>query len=344
MSESPSLFGDDPAAGYVVLARKYRPKTFADLIGQEAMVRTIANSFALGRVPHAYMLTGVRGVHVRSDGWQTSDLAVAAARRALEQSPGAVDLLVFASASQDLIEPATAHIVAAKLGVAAPVMDVKNACNSLLQGMQVAEALIATGQARRALVVSGEQPSHAVRWRLEGANQFLRAFPGYTMSDGGAAVVLEASDRQGVGLIGSRFAAHSEYWSVGTLPTGGSVNLVTKTPTLDQSFDGSFGIGSHNFKRGTLDFNQPLTDFVVPGSAFRFNAMWTESEIAGRDKPYTRRWGIAPSLVFGLGTDTQLTLTYSHLEQDNLPDYGIPWINSERRESVNSRSACFAPQ
>jgi len=169
-------------------------------------------------------LTGVRGVHVRPDGWQTSDLAVAAARRALEQSPGPIDLLVFASASQDLIEPATSHIVAAKLGVAAPVMDVKNACNSLLQGMQVAEALIATGQARRALVVSGEQPSHAVRWRLESAEQFMRSFPGYTMSDGGAAVVLEASDEPGVGLIGSRFAAHSEYWSVGTLPTGGSVN------------------------------------------------------------------------------------------------------------------------
>ena len=65
MSESnpPGLFGDDTTGpGYVVLARKYRPKTFEDLIGQEAMVRTIANSFALGRIPHATMLTGVRGV------------------------------------------------------------------------------------------------------------------------------------------------------------------------------------------------------------------------------------------------------------------------------------------
>jgi len=63
VSESPTLFGDDTTGpGYVVLARKYRPRTFADLIGQEAMVRTIANSFALGRIPHAYMLTGVRGV------------------------------------------------------------------------------------------------------------------------------------------------------------------------------------------------------------------------------------------------------------------------------------------
>ncbi|MFT8419831.1 MAG: DNA polymerase III subunit gamma/tau [Acetobacter sp.] len=47
---------------YRVLARKYRPTTFDDLIGQEAMVRTLRNAFALGRVAHAFMLTGVRGV------------------------------------------------------------------------------------------------------------------------------------------------------------------------------------------------------------------------------------------------------------------------------------------
>lgn len=169
-------------------------------------------------------LTGVRSVHLRPEGWQTSDLAVAAARRALADAPGPIDLLVFGSASQDLIEPATAHIVAMKLGIHAPVMDVKNACNSLLQGLQVAEALIATGQARRALVVSGEQPSHAVRWNLDSSTQFARSFPGYTMSDGGAAVILERTEDAGVGILGSRFAAHSEYWNVGTLPTGGSVN------------------------------------------------------------------------------------------------------------------------
>ena len=49
-------------AEYLVLARKYRPLTFEDLIGQEAMVRTLRNAFALGRVAHAFMLTGVRGV------------------------------------------------------------------------------------------------------------------------------------------------------------------------------------------------------------------------------------------------------------------------------------------
>jgi DNA polymerase III subunit gamma/tau len=51
-----------PASPYRVLARKYRPRTFDDLIGQEAMVRTLSNAFDTGRIPQAWMLTGVRGV------------------------------------------------------------------------------------------------------------------------------------------------------------------------------------------------------------------------------------------------------------------------------------------
>jgi len=56
--ETPGGSGD----AYTVLARKYRPRTFEDLIGQEAMVRTLANAFSTGRIAHAFMLTGVRGV------------------------------------------------------------------------------------------------------------------------------------------------------------------------------------------------------------------------------------------------------------------------------------------
>jgi DNA polymerase-3 subunit gamma/tau len=51
----------EPGAAYTVLARKYRPRTFEDLIGQEAMVRTLTNAFRLNRIAHAFMLTGVRG-------------------------------------------------------------------------------------------------------------------------------------------------------------------------------------------------------------------------------------------------------------------------------------------
>ena len=53
---------DATAAAYRVLARKYRPQTFADLIGQEAMVRTLKNAFAADRIAHAFVMTGVRGV------------------------------------------------------------------------------------------------------------------------------------------------------------------------------------------------------------------------------------------------------------------------------------------
>ena len=51
-----------PAAPYTVLARKYRPQHFGDLIGQEAMVRTLGNAFSTARVHQAYIFTGVRGV------------------------------------------------------------------------------------------------------------------------------------------------------------------------------------------------------------------------------------------------------------------------------------------
>src|SRR3982075_4004974 len=56
--------GGLPEAGkpYRVLARKYRPSSFEDLIGQEAMVRTVSNAFETGRIPQAWILTGVRGV------------------------------------------------------------------------------------------------------------------------------------------------------------------------------------------------------------------------------------------------------------------------------------------
>jgi len=62
-SEQGLDLGDAPAgAGYRVLARKYRPASFDDLIGQDAMVRTVSNAFESGRIPQAWILTGVRGV------------------------------------------------------------------------------------------------------------------------------------------------------------------------------------------------------------------------------------------------------------------------------------------
>ncbi|MFI8461556.1 3-oxoacyl-ACP synthase III family protein [Kitasatospora sp. NPDC085464] len=169
-------------------------------------------------------VTGIGARHVAPDDWQASDLAAAAARKLLPDAgldTRDVDLLIFASASQDMVEPATAHILASKLGARCPVFDVKNACNSVLNGIQVAEALIAAGQYRRVLVCTGEVPSRAVRWSVRDRLQFAESFPGYTLSDSGAAVLLEAGAAP-AGIFHRAFTADSTAWEVGTLPGGGT--------------------------------------------------------------------------------------------------------------------------
>ncbi|POM24709.1 3-oxoacyl-[acyl-carrier-protein] synthase 3 [Actinomadura rubteroloni] len=198
----------------------------ATLTSAEVEARVAAASGGFRPLPTIVeRMTGIRSRHVLGPGEQASDLAVAAARTALADrglTPDALDLLVFGSASQDLIEPATAHIVAAKLGASCPVFDVKNACNSLLNGVQTAEALIRTGQAERALVCTGESPSRAIRWNVADRAAFVDAFAGYTLSDGGAAVLLEAAPDGGI--FYRDFAAVSSAWRVGTLPGGGSMH------------------------------------------------------------------------------------------------------------------------
>ncbi|WP_318842834.1 ketoacyl-ACP synthase III [Myceligenerans pegani] len=219
------------------------------------------NPKVVPRVPMVSRLTGARTVHVAGEDEQASDLAVVAARTVLGGAgltPSDVDLLIFASASQDMVEPATAHIVAAKLGASCPVMDVKNACNSVLNGIEVAEALIGTGRYQRVLIACGEMPSRAVRWDVPDRATYALSAPGYTMSDAGAAVLVEAvrgaggfggaglggadldgpdlggpgldaelADLAGAapsGILASAFTAASRHWDVGMLPGGGTFN------------------------------------------------------------------------------------------------------------------------
>ena len=103
---------------------------------------------------------------------------------------------------------------------------------------------------------------------------------------------------------------------------GGSVQLYSKTPKKENFFNGSVGLGTDSYKRATLDLNRLVGETV----AVRLNAMAFDADIPGRSGPDNKRWGIAPSISFGLGTPTRVTLSYFHMQSDDMPDGGVPYF------------------
>ncbi|MNF42635.1 catecholate siderophore receptor [Pseudomonas linyingensis] len=106
--------------------------------------------------------------------------------------------------------------------------------------------------------------------------------------------------------------------------TAGAINMVSKTPRLRESNNLQAGVGTDGYHRLAADINQPLEG--IEGAAARINLMAHENDVAGRDQINYERWGIAPSVAFGLGTPTRLTLSYLHQSDENLPEYGLPAI------------------
>ncbi len=105
---------------------------------------------------------------------------------------------------------------------------------------------------------------------------------------------------------------------------GGSINLVSKTPKLKNETSIGMGVGTDSYARGTVDANYVLGE----GIAARINLLKHESDIAGRDAANVSRWGIAPSIAFGLNGPLQLIASHYHLETDDLPDAGgFPYGN-----------------
>ncbi|MBH1999489.1 MAG: TonB-dependent receptor [Sphingomonadaceae bacterium] len=103
---------------------------------------------------------------------------------------------------------------------------------------------------------------------------------------------------------------------------GGSLNLVSKTPKADRFVAASGSLGNADYKRATIDINQPINEFI----GVRLNAMWHDQDVAGRDAIWSKRWGVAPSIKLGLEGPTSLTISYYHLDTDELPDSGIPYL------------------
>ncbi|MGH8067899.1 MAG: TonB-dependent receptor [Candidatus Entotheonellia bacterium] len=110
------------------------------------------------------------------------------------------------------------------------------------------------------------------------------------------------------------------YFGRGT--TGGIINQVSKLPRLESFYSGTLSLGNGFLFRTTGDINQRINETT----ALRVNFMGHLDEIVDRDEVEQKRLGIAPSLTFGLGTSTQLTLSYFLQSEDNIPDYGLPFL------------------
>jgi catecholate siderophore receptor len=107
----------------------------------------------------------------------------------------------------------------------------------------------------------------------------------------------------------------------GRSATSGAINQVTKTPSLQDSQEYSLGYGSDEYKRVSSDINLGLSDSM----AFRMNAMYHDAEVSNRDVVENQRWGVAPSFALGLGSATRFTASALYVDEDNVPDYGLPW-------------------
>ncbi len=138
--------------------------------------------------------TGIRARHFADDGVNASDLALHAARHALESAgrkPEDVDLIIVATSTPDMVFPSTATILQRKLGVAGcPAFDMQAVCSGFVYALTVADSMVRAGSARCALVVGAEVFSRIL--------DFNDRTTCVLFGDGAGAVVLEASDKPGI--------------------------------------------------------------------------------------------------------------------------------------------------
>ena len=124
-------------------------------------------------------------------------------------------------------------------------------------------------------------------------------------------------------------AKESGWADIGRGGASGYVDAATKVPRREEfvAATASYGFDeatAGSRRRTTLDVNHPFGEAGLKGAAFRLNALWQDSDAVGRDYAENKSWGVAPSLALGLGSPTRAYLTYQHVKQDNLPDYGLP--------------------
>ena len=170
--------------------------------------------------------TGIRARHFADAGVTTSDLGVEAARRALEaagRQPGDIDLIIVATSTPDMVFPSAACILQHKLGIAGcPAFDVQAVCSGFVYALTVADAMIRTGSASRALVIGAEVFSRIL--------DFKDRTTCVLFGDGAGAVVLEASETPGI--LASDLHADGKHVGILCVPGTVSGGQVLGDPVL----------------------------------------------------------------------------------------------------------------
>lgn len=160
--------------------------------------------------------TGMKRRHVAGADQATSDLAIAAARNALAKTtlaPQDIDCYMVATVTPDFIFPATACIVASKLGAKdTPAFDIEIACSGFIYGLTVASSLIRSGVYKRVLLIGAETLTKIVNRNDRGT--------AILFGDGAGAVILEASETDS--FLSSELGSDGSRPEILRIPAGGS--------------------------------------------------------------------------------------------------------------------------
>ena len=170
--------------------------------------------------------TGIRARHFAAPDVCSSDLGAEAAHRAMDAAgvaPQDIDLIIVATSTPDMVFPSTAAILQHKLGIAGcPVFDVQAVCSGFVYALTVADALIRTGTAKKALVIGAEGFSRIL--------DFNDRTTCVLFGDGAGAVVLEASDTPGI--LATDLHADGKHVGILCVPGTVSGGQVLGDPTL----------------------------------------------------------------------------------------------------------------
>lgn len=200
----------------------YIPK---DRITSHEIMQQVKSDERFG-IPHDWLerVTGIRERRVTPDSIKPSDMAAAAALEALEIAkvlPKEIDVIIYCGVIRDYIEPATAHIVQHKIGAnKAVALDISNACLGFMSALHLMDALIATGQARRGLVITGEKGSAYTKAAVKALDQdptrklFDELLAGLTLGDAGAAVVVGPKLGPDSGFMGFIAQSQGEFYDL----------------------------------------------------------------------------------------------------------------------------------